>query len=135
MIAAFNALAHLHTDADLDAFLSRARAELDPEGTLAFDVWRPDEATLRGRTTDSPRFRDPRTGEPLRSTETTRMENGLLHVEIALHDLDENPPERLSIELRIRPPEELEAALLRNGFTITSRTSLGEMEAWITRPR
>lgn len=133
VIAAFNAVSHLHDDADLDAFLGRVRDELD--GIFAFDVWRPDEATLRGRVTDSPRFRDPRTGEPVRCTETTRMEHGLLHVEIALHDLDENPPERLAIQLRIRTPDELEAALSRNGFTITSRTSLGEMEAWITRPR
>jgi SAM-dependent methyltransferase len=45
-IAAFHGVQHLVTDADLLAFLRRARAALIPGGWLAFDVFAPDPAFL-----------------------------------------------------------------------------------------
>lgn len=137
VIAAFNAIAHLHDDADLDAFLARVRRELGPGGVLAFDVWRPDDATLRGRVSDSPRFLDPRTNEPVRCTERTGVDaaTGLLRVELALHGLDEAPPEVLALSLRIRSEDALRAALSRSDFVVERVVDLGEMQGWACRQR
>jgi len=135
VLAPFNAIAHLHDEGDLDAFFQAVRAELLPSGRFAFDVWRPEPSTLRGRVTDSPRFRDPRTNEPARCTETTRLDEatGLLHVTLALHGLDDEPPEELSIALRIRDEAALRAALERNGLLPEDVIDLGEMQGWVCR--
>lgn len=133
VLAPFNALGHLHSSAELAAFLGRVRAELEPGGTFAFDVWLPSEATLAGRVSDSPRFRDPRTQEPMRCTETTRVDpaTGLLHVELALHGLDGDPPEVLAIALRVRDDDTLSAALTEAGLRVCETVELGEMQGWI----
>lgn len=133
VLAPFNALGHLHSTADLAAFLGRVRVELEPGGTFAFDVWQPSEATLAGRVSDSPRFRDPRTHEPMRCTETTRVDpaTGLLHVELALHGLDGDPPEVLAIALQVRDGDTLSAALGEAGFVVSETVDLGEMQGWI----
>lgn len=133
VIAAFNALGHLHTDADLAAFLASARRALAPGGRLAFDVWVPSAETLAGRVADSPRFRDPRTGEPVRCAERTWVDpdTGLLHVELAIHGLDEGPPEVLAIELRVRDGAHLRVALAEAGFSDVEVRPLGEVEAWV----
>lgn len=133
VVAAFNALGHLHTEAELAAFLGQTRAALAPRGRFAFDVWVPSAATLAGRVSDSPRFRDPRTGEPVRCVERTWVDpaTGLLHVELAVHDLDEGPPERLSLELRLRDAASLRRALEEAGFSVTDTRELGEIVAWV----
>lgn len=137
VLAPFNAVGHLHSSADLAAFLHRVHENLEPGGTFAFDVWLPSEATLAGRVSESPRFRDPRTNEPLRCTETTRVDpaTGLLHVELALHGLDGDPPEVLAIALRVRDDDTLSAALDEAGFAVRERVALGEMEGWTCEAR
>lgn len=65
VVAPFNALMHLYTRTDVEAFLACVRDHLAPGGVFAFDVMNPDlewltrDPTRRWART---RFKDPRTG-------------------------------------------------------------------------
>ncbi|MBL8718928.1 MAG: hypothetical protein JNL79_23295 [Myxococcales bacterium] len=71
----------------------------------------------------------------MRCTETTRVDpaTGLLHVELALHGLDGDPPEVLAIALRVRDGDTLSAALAAAGLLVSETVDLGEMQGWICR--
>jgi SAM-dependent methyltransferase len=141
VFAALNSIGLLHEPDDVAAFFSSAARLLVPGGRLAFDIWRPDAGTLaQARTTagsvvDSPRFRDPRDGTWVRSSETTRLDEhtGLLHIELAIYRLDESPPELLSIAMRLWEQDTLEALARRCDLLVEKRVDLGEVQGWILR--
>lgn len=135
VVAAFNAVAHLHADEDLAAFLGNVVRALARGGRFAFDVWVPSPQTLAGRVADSPRFRDPRTDEPVRCEERTWVDpaTGRLHVQLSVHGLDEGPPEVLGLELRVRDEPTLRAAVGAAGLAVVDVRELGEVQAWVCR--
>lgn len=141
VFAALNSIGLLHEPDDLAAFFSSAARVLVPGGRLAFDIWRPDPGTLAqartplGSVVDSPRFRDPRDGEWVRCSETTRIDEhtGLLHVELAIHRLDESSPERLSLTVRMWDADTLVALARRCDLVVEARVDLGEVQGWVLR--
>jgi SAM-dependent methyltransferase len=67
-IAAFNVVEHLYTRGEVEAFLQRIAAHLEPGGALAFDVQLPDLAWLTRDSTRrwaKTRFTDPTTGRSM----------------------------------------------------------------------
>jgi SAM-dependent methyltransferase len=142
VFAALNSIGLLHEGDDLAAFFSSAARVLVPGGRLAFDIWRPDPATLEqartqtGSVVESPRFRDPRDGAWVRCSETTWIDpnTDLLHVELAIHQLDESPPELLSLAIRLWDAETLIAIARRCGLLVEDRVELGEVQGFVLRP-
>jgi SAM-dependent methyltransferase len=132
VIAPFNGVAHQRTPDELRAFFSGVARHLAPGGVFAFDSWIVDDAQKKGRVSDSPRFRDPRSGEPLRCTETVRWDESTrtLHVTFDLHHLDRDAPERLALQLRVVEPIETRALLAAAGFRSVEDVDLGEMRGW-----
>jgi SAM-dependent methyltransferase len=135
VLAPFNGIAHQRTPDDLRAFLTGVVRHLAPDGVFAFDTWVIDEAQKRARVSDSPRFRDPRDGAPVRCTETVRWDepSRTLHVTFDLHHLDRDAPESLSLQLRVLDPAETRALLVDAGFSSVQDVELGEMRGWIAR--
>jgi SAM-dependent methyltransferase len=142
VFAALNSIGLLHELDDLAAFFSSAARLLVPDGRLAFDIWRPDATTLvqastpTGSVVESPRFRDPRDGAWVRCSETTWIDQhtGLLHVDLAIHRLDESTPELLSLVIRLWDPVTLVALARACGLVVEQRVDLGEVQGWILRP-
>jgi SAM-dependent methyltransferase len=142
VFAALNSIGLLHEPDDLAAFFASATRVLVPGGRLAFDIWRPEPATLAqartqtGSVVESPRFRDPRDGAWVRCSETTRIDpcTELLHVDLAIHGLDEPPPELLSLAIRMWEQATLEGIARRCGLLIEERVDLGEVQGFVLRP-
>src|SRR5262249_17482759 len=70
-IAAFNVVEHLYTRSEVEAFLQRIAAHLEPGGALAFDVQLPDLAWLTRDSTRRwarTRFPAPTTGRAMYSS-------------------------------------------------------------------
>jgi SAM-dependent methyltransferase len=142
VFAALNSIGLLHEPEDVAAFFASAARLLVDGGRLAFDIWRPDPATLAqartklGSVVDSPRFRDPRDGAWVRCSETTRLDEhtDLLHVDLAIHRLDESPPELLSLAVRLWDPDTLVALARRCELVVEQRVDLGEVQGWVMRP-
>jgi len=135
VVAPFNGIAHQRTHDELRAFLSGVVRHLSPGGVFAFDTWQLDEAHKRGRVSDSPRFRDPRDGAPVRCTETVLWDepSRTLHVTFDVHHLDREAPESLSLQLRVLDAAETRALLVEAGFSSVQDVDLGEMRGWIAR--
>jgi SAM-dependent methyltransferase len=126
VVAPFNGIAHQHRREELAAFLEGVRAHLEDDGLFAFDVWLPDPRVLLGGVSESPRFRDPRTGVPTRCTERRKYDpiTQVLTVETELVSIDaEDAPERLSLTLRQLFPEETRILLESHGFRVIHCTS------------
>jgi SAM-dependent methyltransferase len=142
VFAALNSIGLLHEPDDLAAFFASAARLLVRGGRLAFDIWRPDADALAqarteaGSVVDSPRFRDPRDGEWVRCSETTRLDEhtGLLHVDLAIHRLDESAPELLSLAIRLWDADTLMAVARRCDLVVEKRVDLGEVQGWVLRP-
>jgi SAM-dependent methyltransferase len=142
VFAALNSIGLLHEPDDLAAFFASAARVLVQEGRLAFDLWRPDAATLAqartptGCVVESPRFRDPRDGAWVRCSETTWIDErtGLVHVDLAIHQLDESPPELLSLAIRLWDADTLVTLARRCSLVVEKRVALGEVQGWILRP-
>ena len=85
---------------------------------------------------ESPRFRDPRDGEWVRCSETTRIDphTELLHVDLAIHRLDESMPELLSLAIRLWDQATLTAIARRCDLLIEQRVDLGEVQGFVLRP-
>ena len=141
VFAALNSIGLLHEPADLEAFFSSAAQQLVAGGRVAFDTWQPDAITLAqartptGSVVDSPRFRDPRDGAWVRCSETTRLDDhtGLLHIDLAIHQLDDAPPELLSLAIRLWEEDTLTTLAQRCGLIVEDRVALGEVQGWILR--
>jgi len=142
VFAALNSIGLLHEPDDLAGFFASAARALVTGGRLAFDTWRPDAATLAqartptGSVVESPRFRDPRDGAWVRCSETTWIDEhtDLLHVDLAIHRLDESPPELLSLAVRLWDADTLVALARRCNLVVDDRVELGEVQGWILRP-
>lgn len=143
VFAALNSIGLLHEQCELDAFFASAARGLAKGGRLAFDTWCPDPDTLAqartpsGSVVESPRFRDPRDGAWVRCSETTWIDEhtGLLHIDLAIHRLDESPPELLSLAIRSWDEDTLIASARRCDLFVQERVQLGEVEGWILRSR
>jgi SAM-dependent methyltransferase len=142
VFAALNSIGLLHQPDDLTAFFSSAARVLVPGGRLAFDIWRPDPDTLAqarsqaGSVVESPRFRDPRDGAWVRCSETTWIDEHteLLHVDLAIHRLDESPPELLSLAIRLWDQATLIDIARRCDLLVEQRVELGEVQGFVLRP-
>jgi SAM-dependent methyltransferase len=142
VFAALNSIGLLHREDDVAAFFSSAARVLVPGGRLAFDTWQPDAQTFaqarteNGSVVESPRFRDPRDGSWVRCSETTRLDphTDLLHVDLAIHRLDESAPELLSLVIRLWEPDTLTRLARRCGFVVETCAALGEVRGWVLRP-
>jgi SAM-dependent methyltransferase len=134
-IAPFNGIAHQRTRDDLRAFVAGVVRHLAPNGVFAFDTWALDDAQKKGRVSDSPRFRDPRDGAPVRCTETVRWDEAARTMTIAfdLHHLDRDEPETLTLALRVLDQAEVRALLVDTGFSSVQDVDLGEMRGWVAR--
>ncbi|MEZ4405591.1 MAG: class I SAM-dependent methyltransferase [Polyangiales bacterium] len=122
----FNGVAHLHGADDLAAMFARVRAHLAPGGLFAFDCWIPEPRLLAGTVLESPRFPDPRTGEPVTLTERFRWEPlaQVLHVELTITPvLDPERAEVLTLAQRMFFPEETLLLLKHHGFDVRWRTT------------
>jgi SAM-dependent methyltransferase len=141
VFAALNSIGLLHEPDDLAAFFSSAARVLVAGGRLAFDIWRPDADTLAqartagGCVVESPRFRDPRDDTWVRCSETTWIDErtGLLHVDLAIHRLDESPPELLTLTVRLWEADTLVAIARRCNLVVEQRVALGEVQGFILR--
>jgi SAM-dependent methyltransferase len=133
--APFNGIAHQHARHELLAFLAGVRRHLAPSGRFAFDTWTPDASQRRERVSDSPRFRDPRDGSPVRCTETIRFDvtARTLAVTLEIHHLDRDEPETLTLALRVIDPGEMHELLEIAGFEVVEQSDLGEMIGWTCR--
>jgi hypothetical protein len=110
ILCPFNAMQHLYSRADVEAFLDVVRAHLAPGGTFAFDVLNPDVKWL-SRDPDKrwarTRFKDPRTGA-LYYYSTNHCYDAATQINwIRLYyDLDPEPPvgDRTPREGDLNPP-------------------------------
>ncbi|MEO7330293.1 MAG: class I SAM-dependent methyltransferase, partial [Minicystis sp.] len=129
VICPFNALLHLYTRQDIEAFLARARAHLAPRGELVFDVSMPEPAELArdpGRAFHAPRFRYPEEGGPgqmVRYTERFDYDKlrQILFVAMEFHPMDGGERWMTPLAHRQLYPQEIEALLHYNGFAITAQ--------------
>ena len=84
-----------------------------------------------------PWFRDPRTGEVARCTETTEYdpETGVFSVSLELRFMEtERPPERLDLALRQLWPDQTRLLLARSGFEVLRETDgAGDSVAYVCR--
>ncbi|MFO0758543.1 MAG: class I SAM-dependent methyltransferase [Byssovorax sp.] len=125
----FNALLHLYTRDDVERFLAGAREQLTPRGELVFDVSMPEPSELArdpGRAYHAPRFRypdPPGEGTMVRYTERFDYDKVRQILFVAMEFMPMNGGESWMTPLAHRQfyPQELEALLHYNGFTITAQ--------------
>lgn len=125
----FNAFLHLYTRDDVERFLARVRAQLSPRGELVFDVSMPEPAELArdpGRAFHAPRFRYPEEGGPgqmVRYTERFDYDKlrQILFVAMEFHPMRGGESWMTPLAHRQFYPQELEALLHYNGFTISEQ--------------
>lgn len=131
----FNVLAHQLDDEALAAFLGGVRRHLQPGGRFAFDVMRPEPTLLNGGSSEVPWFRDPRTGEVSRSTETVRYDaaTATLRIDTEIRSMQaDRDPEHLRLTLRVFSPEETPGLLARHGWALAApKVDLGDSIAWV----
>ncbi len=128
VICPFNALLHLYTRRDVERFLARVREHLAPRGELVFDVSMPEPAELArdpGRAHATPRFRYPTAegGTMVRYAERFDYDKvrQVLFVAMEFTPVDGSDPWMTPLAHRQFYPQELEALLHYNGFTITAQ--------------
>ncbi len=120
----FNAFLHLYERDDVERFLARVRAHLEPRGTFIFDVSNPNPNELvrdPNRAYVCPGFRYPRTGEMVRYTERFDYDHARQILFVTMEFL----PQGHEQDSWVTPlahrqffPRELEALLHYNGFAI-----------------
>ncbi len=126
----FNAFLHLYERRDVERFLARAREHLTPRGELVLDVSIPEPAELArdpGRAHFAPRFRYPgpdgRDGPMVRYSERFDYDRlrQVLFVAMEFAPTDGSAAWMTPLAHRQFYPQELEALLHYNGFTVTER--------------
>jgi len=126
VLCTFNTLLHLYSREDIEQFLARVRAHLEPRGRFVFDVTIPDPAELCRRPERAyfaPRFRHPTTGGLIRYSERFDYEPLSQVLYVNMHfEPQGRPGEAWSTPLAHRQyfPRELEALLHYNGFRIST---------------
>ncbi len=122
----FNGLAHLHSADELAGFFTRVRNHLTPDGIFAFDLWLPEPRLLQGDVTESGRFLDPSTREPV----TLRQEfvydalAQVLTTRLTLRPvLDPAAAQHWTLSQRQFFPEETRALLAAHGFDLRWRST------------
>jgi SAM-dependent methyltransferase len=129
VVCPFNAFLHLYERRDVERFLERVREHLAPRGELVFDVSMPDPAELArdpSRPYFAPRFRYPEPGGkgPLvRYAERFDYDRlrQVLFVGMEFTPVDGAESWMTPLAHRQFYPQELEALLHYNGFTVTER--------------
>jgi SAM-dependent methyltransferase len=128
VICPFNAFLHLYTRPDVERFLARVREHLAPRGELVFDVSMPEPAELArdpARAHATPRFKypTPEGGTLVRYAERFDYDKvrQVLFVAMEFTPVDGSDPWMTPLAHRQFYPQELEALLHYNGFTITAR--------------
>ncbi len=126
----FNAFLHLYTRQDVERFLERVREHLEPRGQFVFDVSIPEPLELArdpGRAYSAPRFRYPSAdggpGELVKYTERFDYDRHRQVLFVAMEFSPTSGAEGWMTPLAHRQfyPQELEALLHYNGFTITEQ--------------
>jgi SAM-dependent methyltransferase len=125
VICPFNAFLHLYDRRDVERFLARTREHLTPRGELVLDVSVPEPEELArdpARPSFAPRFRYP-DGPMVRYSERFDYDRlrQVLFVAMEFHPLDGGDSWMTPLAHRQFFPQELEALLHYNGFTITAR--------------
>ncbi len=129
IICPFNAFLHLYTREDVERFLARVSEHLAPSGELVFDVSMPDPSELARdpyRAYSTPRFSYPMadgTKKTVRYSERFDYDRlrQILFVSMEFTPVDKSEPWMTPLAHRQFYPQELEALLHYNGFTITRR--------------
>jgi SAM-dependent methyltransferase len=129
VLCPFNAFLHLYTRQDVERFLARVHEHLAPGGELVFDVSIPEPAELArdpARAYAAPRFRYPTEdgrGEMVRYTERFDYDKlrQVLFVAMEFAPVSGGEPWMTPLAHRQFYPQELEALLHYNGFTITEQ--------------
>ncbi|HLM73382.1 MAG TPA: class I SAM-dependent methyltransferase [Polyangiaceae bacterium] len=129
VLCTFNAFLHLYTRQDVERFLARAREHLEPGGELCFDLSIPEPAELLRkpeRPYFAPRFRYPAAegeGPIVRYSERFDYDKLRQILFVAMEFAPVGGGESWMTPLAHRQfyPQELEALLHYNGFSITER--------------
>ena len=130
VICPFNAFLHLYERRDVERFLARVHEHLAPRGELVFDISIPEPAELArdpARAFSAPRFRYPdrdgRPGPMIRYTERFDYDRlrQVLFVAMEFTPTDGSDPWMTPLAHRQFHPQELEALLHYNGFSIATR--------------
>jgi hypothetical protein len=129
VVCPFNAFLHLYTRPDVERFLARVREQLTPSGELVFDVSMPDPAELArdpGRSLYAARLRYPAQGGPgplVRYSERFDYDRlrQVLFVAMEFTPTDGSDPWMTPLAHRQFHPQELEALLHYNGFTVAEQ--------------
>ena len=119
----FNAFLHLYTREDVELFLARVHEHLGPKGVFAFDVSMPnpqEHVRNPNKAYWCPRFRYPATGEMIRYTERFDYDQARQVMFVSMEFSPEGRSASWVTPLAHRQfyPQELEALLHYNGFTI-----------------
>jgi SAM-dependent methyltransferase len=124
VIAPFNAVLHLYTRPDVEAFLARVREHLTPDGRFVVDLSMPaprDLVRLAGKAFRAPRFRHPTTGVLVNNREYFDYDplRQVLFVSMEFEPVDD-PGAAWMTPLAHRQffPQEWEALLHYNGFVV-----------------
>lgn len=135
VLCPFNAFLHLYTRTDVEQFLARVRAHLEPRGQFVFDVSMPEPEELArdpNRAYSTPRFRYPSEdggpGTLVRYSERFDYDKlrQVLFVAMEFSPVDGGEPWMTPLAHRQFYPQELEALLHYNGFEI--ETFLGDFD-------
>lgn len=122
VIAPFNAILHLYTRADMEAFLARVQAHLEPGGELVFDFSMPVPKELclnPERSFGAGRVRDPRSGLLVKYSERFEYDDlrQILLCWMQFTPVSGEQPWSVPMTHRQFFPQEMEALLHYNGFT------------------
>ena len=122
VIAPFNTLLHLYTRLDVERFLVKVRAHLEPHGQFVFDFSLPRVADLAldpNRWFRGPRFRHPRTGELVDYAERFHYApiSQILSTWMRFSPRNGAAPWETRLTHRQYFPQEIAALLHYNGFT------------------
>lgn len=125
-IAAFNVVEHLYTRVELAAFLARAAAHLEPDGTFAFDVQMPDLGWLTRdpeRRWARTRFTHPVTGRQIIYSTNHDYDpvTQIALIRIYYEPVEGGPTRVVKLSQRKFFPAELEALVAAGGFRVVER--------------
>jgi SAM-dependent methyltransferase len=123
IICPFNAFLHLYRRVEVEQFLARVHEHLAPRGTFALDVSMPsahEHVRDPNRAYSAPRFRDPTTGEMIRYAERFDYDPArqVMFVSMEFSPEGRSAPWVTPLAHRQFFPQELEALLHYNGFTV-----------------
>lgn len=127
-VAAFHAIQHLATDAELARFFTGAARALVPGGWLAFDTFAPN-ARLLARARDPrrrwgmTRFKHPTTGRRIAYSESYRLAGRMLHMTLYYQPVDARRrplgrERRVLLSHRLLEPGEIESLLAAVGLKL-----------------